>query len=133
MSVWRVASLQNIAAGDASHGPVKEALKQSDAYVRGLDTKAPIKELHPSEYQRGVERMRTEDIMRSAHKKAEQMSVFMSLVHRSTLLYGRKSITFVRDPNDKRRPVTMDMHSFTTSFELPRMEIIDPVGLNLML
>ncbi len=125
--------LWTIKAGDAAHGPVRKALKQADAYVRGLNIKAPIKELHPSEYRRSVNRMRMEDMMRSTHKKAEKMSVFMSLVHRSTLLYGRKSLTFVPGPDNKRRPVTMDMHSFSTSFELPRMEIIDPVGLMLML
>jgi len=125
--------LRSIKAGDAAHGPVKKALKLADAYVKGLNTKGPIKELHPSEYQRSVERMRTQDMMRSAHKQAEKMSVIMSLVHRSTLLYGRKSITFVPDPNNKRRPVTMDLHSFSTSFELPRMEILDPVGLSLIL
>jgi hypothetical protein len=35
-------------AGDAAHGPVKKALNQADAYVKALDIKAPIKELHPS-------------------------------------------------------------------------------------
>jgi hypothetical protein len=125
--------LRTIKAGDAAHRPVKKALKQADAYVKALDIKAPIKELHPSEYQRSVERMRTQDMMRSAHKQAEKMSVFMSLVHRTTLLYGRRSMTFVPGPDNKRQAVTMDLHSFSTSFELPRMEIMDPVGLNIML
>jgi hypothetical protein len=125
--------LRTIKAGDAAHRPVKTALKQADAYVKGLDIKVPIKELHPTEYQRSVERMRTQDMMRNAHKQAEKMSVIMSLVHRTTLLYGRRSITFVPGPDNKRQPVTMDLHSFSTSFELPRMEIIDPVGLNLIL
>jgi hypothetical protein len=29
--------------------------------------------------------------------------------------------------------MTMDLHSFGTSFELPRFEIVDPVGLSVML
>jgi hypothetical protein len=125
--------LRTIKAGDPAYRPVKKALKQADAYVMGLDIKPPIKELQPSEYQRGVERMRTHDMMRGVQKRAEKTSVLMSLMHRSTLLYGRKSITFIPGPGNERRPVSMDMRSFRTSIELPRMEIIDPVGLNLML
>ncbi len=42
-------------------------------------------------------------------------------------------MTFVSEPGNQRRPVTMDLHSFSTSFELPRMEIVDAVGMSYML
>ena len=71
--------------------------------------------------------------MRKTQKDAEKQSVLLSLVHRSVLLYGRRSITYVQEPGGKRRPVSMDMHSISHSFELPRSEIIDPVGLSVML
>ena len=125
--------LRTIKRGDIAYGPVRKALKAGDAFIKALDTKGPIKELHPSEYQRSVERLHVQEMMRKAHKEAEKHSVLINLVHRSTLLYGRKSITFVQDPGNKRRAITMDLHSYETSFELPRFEIVDPVGLSVML
>jgi hypothetical protein len=125
--------LKTIKKGDAAYRPVKKALKEGDAYLKGLKIEEPIKELRPSEYQRNIEGTHVHDKMRKAQKEAEKQSVLLSLVHRSTLLYGRRSITYVRDPGNKRRPVSMDLRSFSTSFELPRMEIIDPVGLSVML
>jgi hypothetical protein len=125
--------LKTIKRGDTAYKSVKKALRKADAYLKGLDIKEPIKELRSSEYQRNVERVRAYDMMRKAQKEAEKLSVFMSLVHRSTLLYGRKSITFVLGPNNKREAVTMDLQTISASFELPRMEIVDPVGLSVML
>ncbi len=65
-------------------------------------------------------------------RDAEKQSEFLNLVHRSVLLYGRRSITYVQEPGNKPRPVSMDMHSFSHFFELPRSEIIDPVGLGII-
>lgn len=125
--------LKTIKRGDAAYGPVRKALKAADAFIAGLAIQAPLKELRPSEYQRSVERTHVQDMMRKAHKDAEKHSVLLNLVHRSALLYGRRAITYVHGPGDERRAVSMDLHSFGTSFELPRSEIIDPVGLNIML
>ena len=52
---------------------------------------------------------------------------------RSVLLYGRRSITYVEGPNDVRRPVEMELKGHSFTFELPRMEILDPIGLDFML
>ncbi|MDB5620248.1 hypothetical protein [Tardiphaga sp.] len=125
--------LKTIKNGDLAHGPVKAALKAAAAYAKGLEIDQPIKELRPSEYQRSVERRHAHDVMRKIRKDAEKHSVLFNLVHRSVLLYGRRSITYVQEPGRKRRPVSMDLHSFSHSFELPRCEVIDPVGLSVML
>jgi hypothetical protein len=125
--------LKAIKKGDPAYGPVKAALKAADVYVKGLQIDPQVKELRPSEYQYSVERRRTHDMMQTARKDAEKQSVLLSLVHRSVLLYGRRSITYVQEPGKKSRPVSIDMHSFSHSFELPRCEVIDPVGLSIML
>ena len=46
----------------------------------------------------------------------------------STLLYGRKAITYVRGADEP--PVSMEMKTMSTGFEMPRLQIIDPVGLD---
>jgi hypothetical protein len=125
--------LKHIAATDPAHGPIQTALTKAEGFYAGLDATGTIKELHPSDYQRDVVRQRTHDEMRTVHKIAESKSVLLSLVHRSTILYGKRSLTYVRDHDGSQRAVAMDLKSFSTSFELPRREILDPVGLDYML
>jgi hypothetical protein len=125
--------LKRIFAPDSAYGPIQNALAKDKDYYAGLDATGTIKALHPSDYQRDVERQRTHDMMRSAQKLAESKSVLMSLMHRSTILYGKRSLTYVTDHDGSRRAVAMDLKSFDTSFELPRREILDPVGLDYMI
>jgi hypothetical protein len=125
--------LRTIKRGDRAYKQVRRALKLSDTHFTGLDIKDPIKELRPSDYQRSAERTRRRDMMRQVRKDANKQSILANLVHRSTLLHGRKSMTFVPGPDDELRPMVMDLHSFGTSFEVPLMEILDPVGLDLTL
>jgi len=64
---------------------------------------------------------------REIRKLAERQSVFFGLVQRSTLLYGRKAITYLGGADEP--PRSMEMKTFQTSFEMPRLGFIDPVGL----
>jgi hypothetical protein len=52
------------------------------------------------------------------------------LVHKSTLLYGRKAITYARGADVP--PTSMEMRPFGTYIEMPRLQTIDPVGLELL-
>jgi hypothetical protein len=125
--------LRTIKKGDKAYGPVRAALKASTAFVQGLEIEIPIKELRPSQYQRSIERRHATDFMRKMHRDAEKQSVFLNLVRRSIVLYGRRSVTYIQEPGGERRPFSMDMHSVSHSFELPRGEIVDPVGISIML
>jgi hypothetical protein len=68
--------------------------------------------------------------MRDAHKKAQSQSILLNLVKRSVLLYGNCSFSFIKNDMNKIRPVEMDLKPLEVSFEMPRMELIDPVGLD---
>jgi hypothetical protein len=125
--------LKRIPENDRAYDAIQTALAKDTVFYAGLDAVGIIKELHPSDYQRDVVRQRTYDEMHTAHKLAETKSVLLSLVHRSTILYGRRSLTFVTDYDGSQRAVAMDLKSISTSFELPRREILDPVGLDYML
>jgi hypothetical protein len=92
-----------------------------------------IPELHPSEYRRQLDRIRIVDFNREVNKKAHRESIFWDIVHRSVLLHGSGSVTFVEDGTGARRAVAMQMHRHEVSTEWPRMETVDPVGLDLML
>ena len=125
--------LKEIATGDPAYAAVNKALERHQAYFSGLESTGSIKELHPSDYERDVVRQRTYDEMRAAQKAAEHQSVLLSVVHRSTLLYGKRSLTYVLDSDGSRRAVAMDLQSVGVSFEMPRHDVLDPAGLDFLL
>jgi hypothetical protein len=125
--------LTDIPASDPAKELVGKALDRERDYIAGLNATGRIAELHPSEYQRSLVRRHIHDSIAAAHKKAEKKSVLLTLARRSTLLYGKRSITYVTDPSGETRAVRMDLKQISTSVELPRMQILDPVGLDYML
>lgn len=126
--------LKTIKADDPAYCRINEALTALEGFIECLQIDPPIKELRPSEYQHSVQRRHAHDLMRSAQRIAEEQSVLFNLVSRSTLLYGHRSIRYMQHPGAGHlHPVSMDLQSHSYSFELPRSEIIDPVGMNMML
>jgi hypothetical protein len=125
--------LKRIWSPDSAYGPIQNALAKDKDYYAGLDATGTIKALHPSDHQRDVVRQRTHGEMRAAQRKAESQSVLLSVVHRSTILYGKRTLTYVMDHDGSQRAVAMDLKSFGMAFEWPRREILDPVGLDYML
>jgi hypothetical protein len=125
--------LKGIPPADDAYPAIQAALAKDEAFHKSLDAIGTIKELHPSDYQRDVVRQREHDRMRQVHKLAQSKSVFANLAHRSTLLYGKRALTYFTDPDGQQRAVALDLKSFGTSFELPRHSILDPVGLDYML
>lgn len=123
--------LKTIKKGDAAWAPTRKALKQIAGYTLGLTTKEPIKELSPSDYQLNIARERRMEMNREIYKQVRKESVLLSFVHQSTVLYGRSTMTYLRGTNSP--PVTMEMKAFSHSFEVPRLDILDPVGLAWML
>lgn len=122
--------LEKLEPSDPARARVRAVLDRADAYVEGLRSTGRIKELHPSEHRRQLERTRWADQMRKAMKDAHKESVFYNLMRRSVLLYGRRSVTFVSSPSGERQAVEMDLQSHGVSHEWPRQEIVDPVGLD---
>jgi hypothetical protein len=125
--------LEGLAPDDAAKGRVVQALEENEAYLAALRAIPPNKELQPSEHHRRVERLRMMDQMRDVHKQAQSRSVLLSLMKHSVLLYGNRSLSFVKDGENALRPMEMDLKPFEVSFEMPRMEIVDPVGLDYVL
>jgi hypothetical protein len=120
--------LKAVPKGDAAYRPVRQALKLYCDYEEGLNVRTIIKELWPSSYQRGAVRQKHYVTNREVRKQAEQQSVFFGLFQHSTLLHGRKAIAYVRGADEP--PVSMEMKTMSASFSMPRLQIIDPVGLD---
>jgi hypothetical protein len=125
--------LKGLASNDSAKSRVDQALAENEAYLAPIQAIPQIKELQPSEHQRRIERVRRMDEMRDAQKKADSQSVLLSIAKHTVLLYGTRSLSFIKGTDDSFQPVEMDLEPYSVFFEIPRMEIIDPVGLDCML
>ncbi len=71
--------------------------------------------------------------MSEAMKEAEAQSVLLSLVNRSVLLYGRKSISYSPAGTSSAKRMEVPLQEHSVQMELPRLQSIDPLGMELML
>jgi hypothetical protein len=126
--------LGSIPATDSAYPAVREALAQVEKFQADLEAIGIIRELQPSEYQRDVVRQRQSDEMRAIQKQAESQSVFLSTgaVHRTNILYGRRALTYVAGYDGSQNAVEMGLKMISTTWELPRRDILDPIGLSYM-
>lgn len=125
--------LDSIDQSDPAKTHVLAAIEQNEAYLRAMRDIPEIKELHPSERERQIEHARGSEEMKQALKKAESGSIFLSIVKRSVILYGNRSISFTKGPDGARHAHEMDLKAHGVSMEFPRIEVVDPLGLDIML
>jgi hypothetical protein len=104
-----------------------------DKYIEGIKSVGIIPELHPSQSQRDTYNRHFSKLISSAMQEAEKDSVFLSLVSKSVLLYGRKSIDYVDYPNGESNRMEIPLQSHGTTVEFPRSGLFDPFGLDYML
>lgn len=122
---------------DSCSAEVQEVLRQIDValdeYLEGLRSTGDIPELYPSQAQRESWRRHQSREMERSFKNAEKKSILLGFVSKQTLLYGRTSVSYVRDGqgNSHRQEVPLQEHSI--EFELPRMAKLDPLGLDYQL
>ena len=109
------------------------SLAKLDIYHDGLKAAWGISELLPSQAHRETyNRMYNREFTKS-YKKAEKNSIINLLCHKEILLYGRKSINYVRGSNGQINRMEIPMQSYGHSIEFPGLEYIDPHGLDYML
>ncbi len=71
--------------------------------------------------------------MSEAHRQARRESIFASIVSEPVLLYGTRSVSWVPDPATGPRRIETPLATISHSFEIPRVDIVDSMGLQLML
>ncbi|WP_420554247.1 hypothetical protein [Neptuniibacter marinus] len=100
----------------------KDGLK--DTYgIKELKAPQENSQLYRKEFNKGVQKAQDEGPKRLFHE-------ICTVQH---LLYGNSSVFYVHDGNGNQRRSEMKMHSISHSAELPRLNIIDPEGLDYML
>lgn len=108
-------------------------LKAIDDYLVDLRSVGNLAALHPSEAQREAYHRHFSRQMAESYKAAEAQSVFLQFVSKSVLLYGRKSINYVYGTDGQSHRMETPLRSHGTEMEFPRMENINPFGLDYML
>jgi hypothetical protein len=127
-------TLEALPKDDPAKPWVDAALEENEQYLGALRAMPDIPELTPSDHNRRIQHLHHADQMQVAHKAARAQSVFFNLVRHSTLLYGIRSLSYVEDlDGGPRRPMEMELGTHGVTVTLPRLEMLDPIGLQLML
>lgn len=109
------------------------ALKAINDYLETLLSIDTLPALHPGEAEREAYHRDLSHTMLKSFKAAEAQSPFLSVVSKSVLLYGGKSIDYIYAGDGPPRRTETALKSHGTYIEHPRMEHIDPFGLDYML
>jgi hypothetical protein len=118
---------------DPAQPHVGRALEGLETYLEALRSIGSVPELRPSERERTIESQRHADSMAEAFRQVRRKSVFASIVTESVMLYGTRSVSWVPDRNKAPRRIETALATISHSIEVPRVDIVDPMGLQLML
>ena len=110
-----------------------KALAELTAYLDPLRAVPALAALHPGQAHREAYNRYMRESFETSMQEAEKHSVLPHLASKSTLLYGRKAITYIHDGGVPPRRMEMSMKSYSVEIESPRMEHLDEHGLNYML
>lgn len=124
-------------AAERESGKVKQtidnALSSIEQYLEALRAIPKLPALRAGQSQRESYRRHMSESMAKSMKAAETESIFFGLFPRSTLLYGDKSINYIFEGNGEPHRMEIPLTSHGVSMDIPRMDNIDPYGLDYML
>ena len=118
---------------DPAQAFAKRALSRLTKYLGDLESVEPLRELRPSERQRQLEWERHSDAMAEARRGADQKSIFADLFTKVLVLYGNRSVSYHNIGEETPKRFETKMASHGVSIEIPRVDIVDPLGLQRML
>ena len=114
---------------EASHS-VSQLASRIRAHISEHERSGFCAAFKPSERERQIQAHHVQDFWRDAYRKADEQSIVSVLARKATLLYGTASVVHL-DVGGPRSPARQEMKlsAFRQSVELPRMYVLDPVGL----
>lgn len=127
-------ALAGLPKDDSAKPWVDAALDENERYLAALAGMPDIPELTPPDQHRRLQHLHRVDQMQAAHKAARSESIFFDVVHHSTLIYGVRSLSYMEDlDGGPWRPIETELGTHSVSMTLPRLDMLDPIGLQLML
>ena len=119
-----------VSKDDAARESVNRLSLKLKSYLDTLSKIGKCSAFRPTERERRLQHYHQADFWRNIQKQAEENSVFYSLVHKATILYGTASIAYVYTDDSsapRRQEIPMASHEHVAEF--PRLDVIDRVGL----
>ena len=118
-----------ISTDDPAAHSVQRLSQEINSYINKLGQAGICPAFRPNEKERQLQDYRLADNFRVIQKMAESKSIFSSLVHKSTMLYGTAAISYMYtsdhgEPN--RQEISLGTIEHAT--EIPRLDVLDPVG-----
>ena len=113
----------------AARTAIDRTLAKHDAYLRAIEAVGNVPELHQSERNRRIEFQRQNDEFSAARRDAEKQSALLSMVHKTMLLHGVRTIGYVDDFNGGIRRLDNKLGRMSTEMERAMQWTFDPLGL----
>ena len=122
--------MANIGANDPARESVDRLSEQIAKYLDDIGRHGTCDAFRPSELARQLQGYRQADLFQTMWKEAEKQSVISQIVSRATVLYGTGTIAYLYEgeSSDPHRQ-ELSFSSFNQTIEIPRLEVLDPVGL----
>jgi hypothetical protein len=115
-------------------GSIERMRQQVEAYERPLRSLSSNVALKPSTMERRIQAEIAHERNKYIHRTAQETSIFGSLFHTSTLLYGNSSVTYIHaSPTEEPVRQVLSLENIHTSMMLPRMDSLYPARLNYLL
>jgi len=132
LNYWNAICLFEAATSrhDEARHSVRHLASRIRAHIAESERSGICVAFKPSERERQIQAHHVQDFWREAYKKADEQSIVSVLARKATLLYGTASVVHldVGGPGSPARQ-EMKLSAFRHSVELPRMYVLDPVGL----
>ena len=119
---------------DTAYATVQTVIADAIQHEDSLKKIGTIKEMRPSEQERHTQLERQNDISRKIDKEVQKKSLLLSLIPKSTILYGNGIVSHINsyDETEPQRRV-MQFTQYNNSIEIPLLEVFDPIGLHVYL
>lgn len=122
---------EHVSTDDPARPMVTRMSNDLQAYLEGIRDCGICKAFRPSERHRRLQDYRQMDMWRRIQRDAYEHSIASFIAHKSTVLYGTGSITYlyIGDKSVPKRQVS-SFASHKQEMEIPRLEVLDPVGID---
>ena len=120
----------SVSPNDPAEVSVQRLSSSLTRYLEGLQRTGFCAAFQPSARELLLQGQRQADLARTIWEEAKKRSVMYQLVPTSVLLYGSGSVYYVhadKDTDPQRKE--MSLASFRQEIDIPRLEVLDPVGL----
>ena len=112
---------------------VEVVLKDLESYWSDLESTGEIPELHPTQTQRNTYQKHTSQLVSESPEKARRESAFLSLISKSVLLYGKRSINYVYSSDGQAKRMEIPLQNLSAEVEIARLIKLDLFSLELLL